>query len=62
MLGVRRESITEAARQMRLDGLIRYARGHIVVLNRIGLESRACECYKVVRHEYGRLLPVRLAI
>ncbi len=39
-------------------GLIRYARGHIKVLDRAGLEQRTCECYAVVRKEYERLLPV----
>ena len=38
-------------------GLIRYARGHISVLDRIGLEKRSCECYAVVKKEYDRLLP-----
>jgi len=56
MLGVRREGITEAAGKLQLDGFIRYRRGHIAVLNRSGLESRACECYAVVRAELNRLL------
>jgi len=57
MLGVRREGVTEAATKLQHDGLIRYARGHIVVLDRVRLEQRACECYRVVRREYARLLP-----
>lgn len=57
MLGVRREGVTEAAGKLQADGLIRYHRGHITVLDRAGLESRACECYEVVRREYDRLLP-----
>jgi CRP-like cAMP-binding protein len=57
MLGVRREGVTEAATKLQRDGLIRYARGHIAVLDRVGLEKRTCECYAVVRREYGRLLP-----
>jgi CRP-like cAMP-binding protein len=57
MLGVRREGVTEAAAKLQRDGLIRYARGHIVVLDRAGLEKRTCECYAVVRREYARLLP-----
>jgi CRP-like cAMP-binding protein len=56
-LGVRREGVTEAAARLQRDGLIRYARGHITVLDRAGLEHRACECYEVVRREYSRLLP-----
>jgi CRP-like cAMP-binding protein len=57
MLGVRREGVTEAAHALQAAGLIRYARGHIVVLDRAGLEHRSCECYAVVRKEYDRLLP-----
>jgi CRP-like cAMP-binding protein len=62
MLGVRREGVTEAALKLQKLGLIRYARGHISVLDRAGLEARSCECYAVVKKEYDRLLPERLAI
>jgi CRP-like cAMP-binding protein len=61
MLGVRREGVTEAALKLQAVGLIRYARGHISVLDRAGLEARNCECYEVVRKEYERLLPDRTA-
>lgn len=61
MLGVRREGVTEAALKLQRLGLIRYARGHISVLDRAGLEARVCECYSVVKNEYDRLLPHRLA-
>ena len=61
MLGVRRESVTEAAFTLQKLGLIHYTRGHITVLDRAGLERRACECYPVVRKEYDRLLPDRRA-
>lgn len=57
ILGVRRASITEAAGQLQRDGLIRYERGRIAVLDRPALEGRACECYAVVKKEYDRLLP-----
>ena len=57
MLGVRREGVTEAAVKLQKVGLIRYARGHITVLDRPGLEKRTCECYAVVKKEYDRLLP-----
>lgn len=61
MLGVRREGVTEAALKLARLGLIRYARGHITVLDRAALEERVCECYAVVKKEYDRLLPHRLA-
>ncbi len=57
MLGVRREGVTEAASKLQKDGLIRYVRGRITVLDRGALEARSCECYAVVKHEYDRLLP-----
>jgi len=57
MLGVRREGVTEGALKLQNAGLIRYARGHITVLDRSGLEKRSCECYAVVKKEYDRLLP-----
>ena len=57
MLGVRREGITEAAGKLQHAGFISYRRGHIAVLDRPGLETRACECYAVVKKELSRLLP-----
>jgi CRP-like cAMP-binding protein len=57
MLGVRREGVTEGALKLQQAGLIRYARGHISVLDRDGLQKRSCECYAVVKKEYARLLP-----
>ncbi len=62
MLGVRREGVTEGALKLQHAGLIRYARGHISVLDRAGLEKRSCECYGVVKKEYDRLLPRTLSI
>jgi CRP-like cAMP-binding protein len=61
MLGVRREGVTEAALKLQAAGLIRYARGHITVLDRSALEQRTCECYAVVKKEYDRLLPAGVA-
>jgi CRP-like cAMP-binding protein len=57
MLGVRREGVTEAAGKLQDAGLIHYSRGRITVVDRPGLEARACECYKVVKTEFDRLLP-----
>ncbi len=56
MLGVRREGVTAAAGHLQQAGLISYRRGHISVLDRAGLETLVCECYKVVKKEYERLL------
>jgi CRP-like cAMP-binding protein len=56
MLGVRREGVTVAARNLQRAGLIRYSRGRIDVLDRPGLEKAVCECYAVVRAEFERLL------
>ena len=56
LLGVRRESITQAAGKLQDLGYIRYRRGHISVLDQRGLQACACECYAVVRAELGRLL------
>jgi CRP-like cAMP-binding protein len=56
LLGVRRESVTEAAGRLQEGGYIRYRRGHISVLDRHGLATRACECYEVVKRELARLM------
>lgn len=57
MLGVRREGVTQAAGKLQRDGVIKYSRGRIEVLDRSKLESLSCECYAVVRREHKRLLP-----
>ena len=56
MLGVRRESVAEAAGKLQDEGLIHYSRGHITIMDRVGLEARVCECYAGVKKEYDRLL------
>jgi len=55
MLGGRRESVTVAAGHLQDAGLIHYCRGRISVLDRDGLESNACECYRTVEDEVDRL-------
>ena len=62
MLGVRREGVTEAAGKLQKLNLIKYARGHIIVLDRPGLERHVCECYAVVKRETDRLLPHEIAV
>jgi CRP-like cAMP-binding protein len=61
MLGVRREGVTEGALKLQHARLIQYRRGHITVLDRAALQKRSCECYAVVKKEYDRLLPMKLA-
>jgi CRP-like cAMP-binding protein len=55
-LGVRREGISAAAARLRREGVIRYNRGRIRVLDRAGVERRVCECYAEIRRRYGELL------
>ena len=59
MLCARRQSVTVAAGHLQDAGLIRYARGHIRIFDRAGLEKAVCECYHVVKTEYDRLMGFR---
>ena len=58
MLGVRRATVTTIARLLQDAGYISCGRGSVAVMNRIGLEALACECYTMIRDEYQRQLPV----
>ncbi len=57
MLGVRREGVTEAAGKLQKKRIIKYHRGHIIVIDRPKLEESCCECYRVVKKENDRLFP-----
>jgi len=57
LLGVRRESVTDAVGKLQKDEIIKSTRGRITVLDRPKLEERVCECYAAVTEEYKRLLP-----
>ncbi len=58
MIGVRRESITQAAGILQNAGCISYRRGHMAVLDRKAVEARVCECYGVVKKEMIRLMKI----
>jgi CRP-like cAMP-binding protein len=57
MLGVRRATVSEIANALQSEGIIRYSRGVITIINRKALRERSCECYEIIRDEYRRLLP-----
>ena len=61
-LGVRREGVTEEAGKLQDDGIIQYSRGRIAIVDRAKLEQRVCECYAVVKNEFDRLLPDKMAL
>ena len=56
LLGVRRASVTEAAKMLQRGGLIRYRRGRITILDRDRLEAASCEDYRECRETYNRIL------
>ncbi len=56
LLGTRRATVTVAAGNLQEEGMIRYSRGKIIILNRTALEATACECYGIVTNEFARLL------
>lgn len=57
MIGARRASVTLAAGILQKAGLISYRRGRLTILDRVGLEDVACECYRAIREEYDRICP-----
>jgi CRP-like cAMP-binding protein len=56
MLGVQRTGVSAAAGGLQRAGLIRYQRGNVTIVDRRGLERRSCECYRVSKKEFDRLL------
>jgi hypothetical protein len=57
MLGVRRAGVTVALGELRTARLIDNEHGQVTIIDRTGLEAACCECYRIVRNEYERLLP-----
>jgi CRP-like cAMP-binding protein len=55
MLGVRRPGVTVAMGVLEKAGLIAHGRGNITVVDRVGLEKAACECYRIIRARQGEL-------
>jgi CRP-like cAMP-binding protein len=62
MLGVRRSTVSLAAAQLQKAGVIQYQHGRITIIDRVGLERAACECYATVVSEYRRLLGIDPAV
>ncbi|MGD9925561.1 MAG: Crp/Fnr family transcriptional regulator [Pseudorhodoplanes sp.] len=58
MLAVRRSTVNEVAQALQAEGLIGYTRGSIEVIDRAGLENKACECYSVLARQRRRLLGI----
>ena len=55
MLGVRRATITEVLRPLQDEGMIRYRRGVVAVVDRLRLEEASCECYQAIRNAFSRV-------
>lgn len=56
MLGVSRPTVSTTASILQKAGFITYVRGQITVIDRAGLEGASCECYRIVRREFDRLV------
>jgi CRP-like cAMP-binding protein len=55
MIGTQRTTVTVIAGSLQRNGLIRYSRGHVAILDREGLIAAACECYRITRVHYNEL-------
>jgi Mn-dependent DtxR family transcriptional regulator len=57
MLGVHRTTVIRIAKSLQAQGVIRYGRGRVGIMNRAGLEQTACECYRAVAEHFKRTVP-----
>ncbi len=55
MLGVRRAGVSVAMGALQGEGIVRYARGHVTVLDRARLEASSCACYAITGASFDRL-------
>jgi Mn-dependent DtxR family transcriptional regulator len=62
MLGVHRPTVSVAAESLQRQGLIRYSRGHLQILDREGLRTRSCECYEVISRQLRQMLAASLDV
>lgn len=63
MIGVRRTTVSLLATNLQSEGLIKYRRGQVTIVNRLGLEARCCECYHLVaRNRTGEVVAKPLAV
>lgn len=60
MLGVQRTGVSTVAAGLQRAGLIRYKRGKVTIVDRVGLICRSCECYGIAKNEFDRLLGGRV--
>lgn len=56
ILGIPRTNVTMTAQRLQRRNLIRYKRGEIIIVDRQGLETASCECYRIVKEEVGGFL------
>jgi CRP-like cAMP-binding protein len=57
MLGVRRATVNVATGMLKKAGFVRYVRGNVTLIDRRGLESASCECYRAITRAYDSILP-----
>lgn len=56
MLGVRRATVNVATGMLKKAGFIRYVRGQLTVVDRPGLDSTSCDCYRAIIRAYDSVM------